>query len=559
MIMMGKSDARSTQSEASPKPKNDKLPTTIEEFLEAENLTDWPYHMTLEGPLDISGEGLLLGTQEDVAEILRASAPVGVGLLDVLEKRLAAIEEKLKGYAVQIVTDDKRPSLLAERLFHSPSRTFLTEASNSDAVKSHHSSRGHKSADFADALMETKKRSMDYCMFPGFRQGELVELPHQLEAPQLLHRITNIQDFNPGFRKFWKKLFLSEASAALMQDSFWWVFLRQFNKEKGLEEDKDSLFDRISDSYVALFTSIHVDVKDKFLSVYPDCLAQALYSAYVTAFPESRWRFDDQFKQYLLNLTHEWVTGLKPVPETWKTWDDAQLQSDGHREGNEASAATKKMMEAAAFNNTMEVSLDMESFTKMLNKLGENSETQVPESREVSKFNNAAVLPTVKKVSKESHQIGPGPEYERVKFNTQGRSPLIAHYLHMHQLRDYKQPGKKIRRTEIAKLPEPGPTYQQLIENKVAVSDHMSLEYARICESTSAEILELERQNREMNRDFDRLKKELTFAKNHNDRNAILDQIIEIKDRNKESTPLLDSHRSSSSFSRDSADLIEDD
>lgn len=55
----------------------------------------------------------------------------------------------------------------------------------------------------------------------------------------------------------------------------------------------------------------------------------------------------------------------------------------------------------------------------------------------------------------QSHQIGPGPEYERVKFNTQGRSPLISHYLHMHQLRDFKQPGKKVRRTEITKLPYP--------------------------------------------------------------------------------------------------------
>ena len=35
----------------------------------------------------------------------------------------------------------------------------------------------------------------------------------------------------------------------------------------GLEEDKDCLFDRIADSYVALFTSINTDVKDKFLSV----------------------------------------------------------------------------------------------------------------------------------------------------------------------------------------------------------------------------------------------------------------------------------------------------
>ena len=37
---------------------------------------DWPYPMALEGPLDIQGEGLLLGTQDDIAEILRESARI---------------------------------------------------------------------------------------------------------------------------------------------------------------------------------------------------------------------------------------------------------------------------------------------------------------------------------------------------------------------------------------------------------------------------------------------------------------------------------------------------
>ena len=79
----------------------------------------------------------------------------------------------------------------------------------------------------------------------------------------------------------------------------------------------------------------------------------------------------------------------------------------------------------------------------------------------------------------QSHQIGPGPEYERVKFNTSGRSPLIAHYLHLRQLRDYHQPGKRVRRTEIVKLPPPGPTYRQLINNTLSMSDALSKEYQK--------------------------------------------------------------------------------
>lgn len=32
----------------------------------------------------------------------------------------------------------------------------------------------------------------------------------------------------PGFRRFWRKVFQSEASVALMQDTFWWFFINNF-------------------------------------------------------------------------------------------------------------------------------------------------------------------------------------------------------------------------------------------------------------------------------------------------------------------------------------------
>lgn len=55
--------------------------------------------------------------------VLDLQPALGLGLLDDLEERLTQVEEKLNSYAVHIVTDDKRPSRLAERLFHSPSRS----------------------------------------------------------------------------------------------------------------------------------------------------------------------------------------------------------------------------------------------------------------------------------------------------------------------------------------------------------------------------------------------------------------------------------------------------
>lgn len=534
-----------------------KPPTNLEEFLEAEGLEDWPLPMSLEGPLDIHSEGLFIGNQDDIAAILKEASPLGLHMLEEMEEKLSALEDKLNVYGNQIVTDDKRVSRLNDRLFHSPTRTFLTDGSESDAVKSHRSSKGHKSVDLVDTMLETRKKSLDYYQFPGFNHGEFIELPAQLEAPPILHKVTTAQDFNPGFKKFWKKLFLSEASSAVLQDTFWWIFLDKFNKEDGLEVDKDCLFDRIADSYVALFTSINTDVKDKFLSVYPDCLAQGLLCAYREAFPESKYRFNEDFKQYLVNLIYEWVTGLHPVPGVWSSWDEEALDLNQTSRENETA---KKMMEAAALHKKVELSLDMDAFSKTIEKLGSNSSASPAGivSREITKTSNFApsrgrTISTIK----ESHQIGPGPDYERVKFNTSGRSPLIAHYLHMRQLRTYKQPGMKVRRTEIMRLPPDGPTYQQFIASTLTKADTLSREYSRICDQTSADILELERRKRDTNRHINDLKKALSNVKNVQERRQLMEKIMEYKETGQKEMPLLEASgpASASQNSRDEEDF----
>ncbi len=63
-------------------------------------------------------------------------------------------------------------------------------------------------------------------------------------------------------------------------------------------------------------------------------------------------------------------------------------------------------------------------------------------------------------VSTQSHPIGPGPGLSRVLFNLQGQSPLVAHYLEMRQLKEKGQPGRKVRRTEIKKMPYPSEVYK---------------------------------------------------------------------------------------------------
>ena len=44
-------------------------------------------------------------------------------MLDEMTEKLDALEDKLNFYGSHIVTEDKRPSRLQDRLFYSPSRS----------------------------------------------------------------------------------------------------------------------------------------------------------------------------------------------------------------------------------------------------------------------------------------------------------------------------------------------------------------------------------------------------------------------------------------------------
>jgi hypothetical protein len=62
-----------------------------------------------------------------------------------------------------------------------------------------HGSKAVKKTTLSESVAEMRKRSVEFCSFPGFRRGELTELPSQLESPQILHRVTKTQDFNVSF------------------------------------------------------------------------------------------------------------------------------------------------------------------------------------------------------------------------------------------------------------------------------------------------------------------------------------------------------------------------
>lgn len=57
----------------------------------------------------------------------------------------------------------------------------------------------------------------------------------------------------------------------------------------------------------------------------------------------------------------------------------------------------------------------------------------------------------------QSHQAGPGPQFQRVLFNLHGKSPLIAHFFSANRIQ-VDEPAalkKLVTRTELEKYPYP--------------------------------------------------------------------------------------------------------
>ncbi|XP_077620569.1 protein FAM227B isoform X4 [Crocuta crocuta] len=240
--------------------------------------------------------------------------------------------------------------------------------------------------------------------------------------------------------KIWKTHFLSEASIALLHDSFWWWFLHKFKPDR---ENQDSLFDRISESYVALFMSIPASRKDTFLQVYPDCLAQAIYATFQEAFPESSNLFNDEFKEDLGNNIFLWLSGLKPQKGFWTQWRLKELSTTSiHGSKKAPSRSLKHRIERSQERITAAIDFNMMKILKN------------PRAYTTSTFKEES---NISRLTTKSHYISTGPEFNRVLFNFGSQSPLVLYYLKMHELAGISKAPRqtKIKLTKIRQEPYP--------------------------------------------------------------------------------------------------------
>ncbi|XP_071965232.1 protein FAM227B-like [Antedon mediterranea] len=525
------------------KEENDSLAKTkksepaenVEEWIKKNGYDVWSEPSGVKGFLP-EQEKQMLGTTEEIIEELKSHAPFPMYMLERLDAKVDELEEKLHVYSNQIITEDTTSGRHKNNLFHSPDK-IMKKAAESDAIKAHRGKLRDKNSELRSLILGSKTRSVEATRYAGYNRHELNELPHGLEAPQILNRVTKAQNFNTGFEKFWKKLFLSEASIAVMLDMFWWFFIDKFETNRKTQ-DKKKLFNRIADSFVALYISVNPEIKDKFFAVYCDCLAQCLFAAYLDAFTDSHKVFDDNFKQDLASCVSDWVSGVKAPPFAWKHWDIKKLRPKGLTREKEEDKMKVVLIKDGKINHDANFSIEVEPEEKPAVDTGVSRELTMMSMKSRIPPIGATTMPSARLSNaipfKESHETGPGPGFERVLFNIGGRSPLVAHYLYMKGLTTNENHGRNVRRTEISKPQPPAPTYRDVIRNTRKMKKALNSEYQRISESASKDIAQIERNQAEQVREIENLKQQIIH---HNiDMKILSERILDLRERQITST-----------------------
>ncbi|XP_028408723.1 LOW QUALITY PROTEIN: protein FAM227B-like [Dendronephthya gigantea] len=114
-----------------------------------------------------------------------------------------------------------------------------------------------------------------------------------------------------------------------------------------------------------------------------------------------------------------------------------------------------------------------------------------------------------------SHPAGSGPDFHKVQFNILGHSPLVLHFMRVKGVRetDLESVKKVVGRTEIARLAEPRPTYEDLInelKRKRKNSQLLSQQYHLVLQMFLEESKHIQKQKRQVIAKINQMQDELT-------------------------------------------------
>ncbi|XP_053319735.1 protein FAM227B-like [Spea bombifrons] len=162
-------------------------PAMLEEFLEFQDLNDWP-HSPLEESLTVACTLDAAYPLDVINKDLHENTSFSDKAFVDLEANICQNTSLLDKYASQILnlhfSDDHMDS---------SNEAFLTEVDVSGSTV-----KGRSQEDIKELKGNTrrkKKLSVESSVFPGFKRTEVTELPGQLEPVQVLNHVAENQNF----------------------------------------------------------------------------------------------------------------------------------------------------------------------------------------------------------------------------------------------------------------------------------------------------------------------------------------------------------------------------
>lgn len=397
-----------------------------------------------------------------------------------------------------------------------------------------------------------KPKFVELHQYPGYDPQELTPLPGGITADDIFSKVVEASvqlNKKPNYKPQFERLFFSQMSESILLDIFWYFFLEKFQSNTGSQA---KLFNRVAHNYVKLMMYAEDPfLKDIFFKDYPRLMSQAVYSSFCFSFPDSYRQFGEAFKDDLTFLVYSWMTGTRPAPRNWLTWEMSCLEppnlkqredmmnrkkvktlidfdfldslistnasqyastmslaqstskssansNTGHRKPrmharisktthkpflrssspnkshSPSSSQDSSMIEAVADAQNSSWSRGVskegkdtkrasEALTPIREMTSEDEDTLTKKMSQMS-FSQARDLKAPGKEETVSHPVGRGPEFVRAAFNTEGRSPLVSHFLKMKGLTYDAGQYIWIQRVEIDKLPEmDATTYKDVI------------------------------------------------------------------------------------------------
>lgn len=271
-------------------------------------------------------------------EQLQKESPASflVGSIGKINQRISNLDDELSKYESQLEIETRTPEPLkrAESFAgsYSPSLSIRGTTPSEKKYGGDMSQRTKKSG-AAPTKSSDAPRLVELQQFPGWNKKKCAPLPHSLETSKVLDHVLAAQpDLKQKmtFRHEFCRLLYSKMQESILQDTFWWFFLKKFHPDS---INQSKLFRRISTNFISLLLSAEIPkFRDLYFSNYGSILAQSIYAAFCLAFPQSWRQFDEpSFKEMLAQICGEWISGIPPPPRSYEKWDYAALEPQGMR------------------------------------------------------------------------------------------------------------------------------------------------------------------------------------------------------------------------------------